>query len=64
VTLGQLLDAAKAGDASAAGRFADHCRFRYGWDYNKIADTVRKMRGIDVATWDELLYEADMQASQ
>jgi hypothetical protein len=64
MTIRELLDAAKAGDAKAAGRIVEHFRFTHGWSYDDIAAFVRDQRGIDAATWDGLLYEADMMESR
>jgi len=47
-----------------AGRVADFCWFRLGWNYQKTFDEVFAITGIDLPAWDELLYEADWEVGR
>jgi hypothetical protein len=39
------------------GRQADTLRFTYGWNYSQISDYIMKTYNIDLAEFDELVYE-------
>ena len=59
-----ITKAVRDNDARAAGVVADVCRFRLGMNYDQILERVRQQYpDLDIPSWDELLYEADMQES-
>ena len=41
--------------AVTIGRQSDTLRFKYGWNYNQVAEYMMKKFDLDLATLDELL---------
>lgn len=46
-------------DAAEAGRIADFCRFRLGWNHTTLCREWARVSGSSVAEVDGLLYDAD-----
>ncbi len=58
-----IASALQSSDAALAAQAADIMRLRMGMTYNESFARVQKVvPGIDVGTWDALLYEADQAA--
>ena len=62
MTLKEAIEkAVRTRNPTLAGRVSDFCWARLGWNYQRTFEEVAKITGIDLPTWDELLYEADWE---
>ena len=59
-----IMRAVKERNPIMAAHIADFCWIKLGWTYGRLYEEVHKLTGIDLPSWDELLYEADRELSQ